>query len=205
MQNLLCPHQTGSVARTSSKATQYARILVSPGFIGSTNAMLCLPFAPVSHPLSCLSSLQTGALSSQPVFRDVLGSRSILGSGTTPSCPSFQPTAFPTTTSPHNDRKNYLRWWIGGGRVGTAREKPRSCFAVSATMARLAHVLVGLLVLGCRGGNGSSLRFHSAQANEVEAESYTSGRKLLGKEHKHAEGELIPLYANKVGPFQNPR
>lgn len=87
----------------------------------------------------------------------------------------------------------------------TAREKPRSYVAVSAMTARLAHVLVGLLVLGCRGGNGSSLRFHGVQADDVQAESYTSGRKLLGKEHKHAEGELIPLYANKVGPFQNPR
>lgn len=204
MRRRLDPLQTATVARFSPKTSQYACIVVSSGSIGSPPAMLCLPFAPVSHVHTCLSRLQTGALSSQPVFRDVLGSRSVLGSGTTLSCPSHQPTAYPTTTSSHNDRKNHLRWRIGG-RVKTAREKPRSYVAVSAMTARLAHVLVGLLVLGCRGGNGSSLRFHGVQADDVQAESYTSGRKLLGKEHKHAEGELIPLYANKVGPFQNPR
>ena len=50
------------------------------------------------------------------------------------------------------------------------------------------------------------LQPHATLAAGLQPSTAATGRRLLGEsDHKYAMGDAINLYANKVGPFHNPR
>lgn len=42
-------------------------------------------------------------------------------------------------------------------------------------------------------------------SSRFEAAHFAKRSLLNAQNHKYEENEIVPLYANKVGPFQNPR
>lgn len=73
-------------------------------------------------------------------------------------------------------------------------------------MARATTLTVsGLLLVALIAWTIYSLRFRSGEVVDEDHETSVVGRRLLGKDHTFRDGKAIPLYANKVGPFQNPR